>query len=118
MIMQTSDEQLNELLKRAAPIPANNNLAQRIILNAKKNIHGYSESTNGNADSLFKQILNSFIIPKPAYALACSMLLGVLVGWQNSDVAGISLNLEESLAVTTIEEDLSSLFLAEVNYYE
>ncbi len=116
--MQTSDEQLNELLKRAAPIPANNNLAQRIILNAEKNIHGYSESTNGNADSLFKQILNSFIIPKPAYALACSMLLGVLVGWQNSDVAGISLNLEESLTVTTIEEDLSSLFLAEVNYYE
>ena len=116
--MQTSDEQLNELLKRAAPIPANNNLAQRIILNAEKNIHGYSESTNGNADSLFKQILNSFIIPKPAYALACSMLLGVLVGWQNSDVAGISLNLEESRVVTTIEEDLSSLFLAEVNYYE
>lgn len=118
MIMQTSDEQLNELLKRAAPIPANNNLAQRIILNANQNIHGYSEHGNGNADSLFKQILNSFIIPKPAYALACSMLLGVLVGWQNSDVTGISLNLEESLTVTTIEEDLSSLFLAEVNYYE
>jgi hypothetical protein len=118
MIMQTSDEKLNELLKRAAPIPANNNLAQRIILNANQNIHGYSEYGNGNAGSLFKQILNSFIIPKPAYALACSMLLGVLVGWQNSDVAGISLNLEESLTVTTIEEDLSSLFLAEVNYYE
>lgn len=118
MIMQTSDEKLNELLKRAAPIPANNNLAQRIILNANQNIHGYSEHGNGNAGSLFKQILSSFIIPKPAYALACSMLLGVLVGWQNSDVAGISLNLEESLTVTTIEEDLSSLFLAEVNYYE
>jgi hypothetical protein len=118
MIMQTSDEQLNELLKRAAPIPVNNNLAQRIILSADKNMHGYSENENGNAVSLFKQILNSFMIPKPAYALACSMLLGVLVGWQNSDVAGVSLNLEESLAVTTIEEDLSSLFLAEVNYYE
>ena len=116
--MQTSDEQLNELLKRAAPIPVNNNLAQRIILSADKNMHGYSENEKGNAGSLFKQILNSFMIPKPAYALACSMLLGVLVGWQNSDVAGISLNLGESLAVTTIEEDLSSLFLAEVNYYE
>lgn len=116
--MQTTDEQLNELLKRAAPITVNNNLAQRIILSADKNMHGYSENENGNAVSLFKQILNSFMIPKPAYALACSMLLGVLVGWQNSDVAGISLNLEESLAVTTIEEDLSSLFLAEVNYYE
>lgn len=118
MIMQTTDEQLNELLKRAAPIPVNNNLAQRIILSAEKNIYGYSENENGNAVSLFKQILNSFMIPKPAYALACSMLLGVLVGWQNSDVAGINLNLEESLTVTTIEEDLSSLFLAEVNYYE
>lgn len=116
--MQTSDEQLNELLKRAAPIPVNNNLAQRIILSADKNMHGYSENENGNAVSLFKQILNSFMIPKPAYALACSMLLGVLVGWQNSDIAGISLNLEESFSVTTIEEDLSSLFLAEVNYYE
>lgn len=116
--MQTTDEQLNELLKRAAPIPVNNNLAQRIILSADKNMHGYSENENGNAVSLFKQILNSFMIPKPAYALACSMLLGVLVGWQNSDIAGISLNLEESFLVTTIEEDLSSLFLAEVNYYE
>lgn len=128
--MKASDEKLNQLLNRSVPVPPSNNLSQRIIANARIDSLALSEESvraeeylvakenSVNKESLFKQIISSLIIPKPAYALACSMILGVLLGWQNSDMASIDSTLDNDMQATTIEEDLSSLFLAEVNYYE
>lgn len=128
--MNTSDEKLNQLLNSVKPVPPRRDLAQRII--AQSNIEMSQLSSikeqGANKDGFLKQILHSFIIPKPAYALACSMLLGLLLGWQNSDMTQFNYSLdidgsmsgeiENVLHTTSVEEDLSSLFLAEVNYYE
>jgi hypothetical protein len=130
--MQASDEKLNQLLNSVvAPAARNLDLAQRIISISSEEINASSiesniSEININNEGLFTQILHSFIIPKPAYALACSMMVGILLGWHNSDIAqlviGINIGsddgIESALQTTSVEEDLSSLFLAEVNYYE
>lgn len=127
--MNTSDEQLNQLLNSVKPVPPGRDLAPRIIAQSKvettqSSIQPRTKESNINKESLFKQILHSFIFPRPAYALACSMLLGILLGWQNADMTqldnsfGIGSDIESALQTTSVEDDLSSLFLAEVNYYE
>lgn len=108
--MSVTDEKLDSLLKGFVPVPPSKNLAERIIAEAAAS--QVSARIESNKKSLFRQILNSLIIPQPAYALACSMLVGVLLGWQNS---GVEINTTQIVAV---EEDLSSLFIAEVSYYE
>jgi hypothetical protein len=128
--MKTSDDRLNQLLSGVKPVPPNVGLAQRIIAQSSieastpSNIQASAKHQGVNKDGLFKQVLHTFIFPKPAYALACSMLVGILLGWQNSDMTeldtgfGLDGEIESALQITSIEEDLSSLFLAEVNYYE
>ena len=108
--MNISDEKLDQLLKSTVPIPPSSNLAERIIAQAATS--QITAKIETGKRSLFKQILNNFILPKPAYALACSMLVGVLLGWQDS---ALDVN---TIQLASIDEDLSSLFIAEVNYYE
>ena len=110
--MTISDEHLDQLLKTAIPIPPNPNLAERIIAQAAT--VPVTVSLESHDDSLFKQILRALIIPKPVYVLACSMLLGVLLGWQNTE---LDMNINP-IQIASAEEDLSSVFIAEVNYYE
>ena len=66
--MKTSDEKLNQLLRSAAPVPQNLGLAQRIISKSiqEASTKACNESKAINKESLLKQIINSFIIPKPA----------------------------------------------------
>lgn len=130
--MQASDEKLNQLLSSVvAPTSRNLDLAQRIISISSEEMNTSGTQSNIseisiNKEGLFTQILHSFIFPKPAYALACSMMLGILLGWHNSDIAQLAIGfnissdgeIENALQMTSVEEDLSSLFLAEVNYYE
>jgi hypothetical protein len=108
--MNKSDEKLNQLLNSSPPVLASPSLAQRIIAEAKA--QSELKVTVVYEETFIKQFLHSFIFPKPAYALACSMLVGVLLGWQNPE---FTLN---TLPVADIDNDLSSLFLAEVNFDE
>jgi hypothetical protein len=110
--MNISDEKLDQLLKSAIPIPPSSNLAERIIAQAAT--APMVTKVDSNKKSLFKQILHSFILPKPAYALACSMLVGVLLGWQDS---ALDVN-TNTIQLASIDEELSSLFIAEYNFYE
>jgi hypothetical protein len=112
--MNRSDEKLNQLLNSATLVPPRSNLAERIITQSRYEIQSQSNSQEIAVakEGFIKQVLRSFIFPKPAYALACSMLVGVLVGWQNP---GFNM---DTVQVTSADEDLSSLFLAEVNFYE
>lgn len=106
--MNNSDEQLNQLLNRVTPVPPSSNLAKRIIAQAQVETVLNTRET----ESFFKQMMRNFILPKPAYALACSMLLGVFLGWQNTDIS------DELTQMSSVGDDISSIFIAEVNYYE
>jgi hypothetical protein len=116
--MNRSDEKLNQLLDRATLIPPSSNLAERIIAQAQplSQQHSQPQLTIKTAylkeEGFIKQILCSLIFPKPAYALACSMLVGVLLGWQNPEAN------TNTIQLMTADEELSSLFLAEVNFDE
>jgi hypothetical protein len=108
--MNKSDEKLNLLLNGTQPVPSSPNLAQRIIIEAK--VQSKVETQALSEETFLKQFLQSLIFPKPVYALACSMLVGVLLGWQNPE---FNMN---TIQVTSVDEDLSSLFLAEVSFDE
>ncbi|MEH6447469.1 MAG: hypothetical protein V7765_02310 [Oleispira sp.] len=108
--MNKSDEELNQLLNSSPPVPASPNLAQRIIAEAK--VQSELKVPVEYEETFIKQFLHTLIFPKPAYALACSMLVGVLLGWQNPE---FNMNI---LPVMDVDNDLSSLFLAEVNFDE
>jgi hypothetical protein len=110
--MNNSDEQLNQLLNRVTPVPPSSNLAERIIAQARIEPELSASETARETEGFFKQMMRNFILPKPAYALACSMLLGVFLGWQNTDVS------DGFTQSSSIDDDISSLFIAEVNYYE
>lgn len=129
--MKTSDEKLDQILKSGNTIPFGNpdnhtvrcadsrvSLAQRIIAQADPHFHDQTQRAMPVEveESIVKQVIRRFIFPKPAYALAFSMVIGVLLGWQNPDVANPSV--ENGLQVASIDEDLSRLFLSEVVYYE
>lgn len=115
--MKNSDEKLNQLLKSEGSISPRIDLAQRIIAQADPQYHVHAKGIAVSPqEGIFKQIIRNLIFPKPVYALACSMLLGMLLGWQSPELIGFGL--ESNLSVTSVEEDLSSLFLAEVSYYE
>jgi hypothetical protein len=108
--MNNSDEKLNQLLNSSPPVPVISNLAQRIISEAKTQSE-FKVSVQ-HEDTFIKQVLRSFIFPKPVYALACSMLMGMVLGWQNPALTS------DTLSVADFDDDLSGLFLAEVNFYE
>lgn len=110
--MNNSDEQLNQLLNRVTPVPPSSTLAERIIAQARIDVESNNRETALETEGFFKQMMRNFILPKPAYALACSMLLGVFLGWQNTDVS------DELAEISSVNDDISSLFIVEVNYYE
>ena len=124
--MNKSDEKLDQLLKSATLIPANANLAERIIAESKRDAIAKPllQKSGLGKEGLIKQVLQNLIFPKPAFSLACSMLIGILLGWQSPDITGLitGVDFENNTNITTtamsVEEDLSRLFLAEVSYYE
>ena len=114
--MKSSDDELNQLLNDVKVVPPRSNLAERIIMQAQPPSHLQTECVNESG--FLRQIVNSLVFPKPGYALACSMLIGVLVGWQNPD---INTNTVQRLSVNeelSVDEALSSLFLAEITFSE
>ena len=100
--MNNDDVQLEQLLNSLEVVQPSTHLSERIITQAR-----LSEPL---PESVFRQIWNGLVIPRPSYALAFSLLLGVLVGWQSPSM----LNAEQSL----IEDELNNLFYAEVSLYE
>ena len=100
--MINDDEQLDQLLNSLSVPPINSQLKQNIIEQTKE--------SGSVSQSVFRQLINSLMIPKPSYALACSMLLGILLGWQVMS--------ELTVDSYSTEEEISSLFLAEVSFYE
>jgi len=108
--MNSSDDELNQLLNEVKVPPAGSNLAERIIMQAQPSSHLQAESVN--KDGFLRQFFAALAFPKPGYALACSMLIGVLVGWQNPDV---NTNAAQTISA---DEELSSLFLAEITFAE
>lgn len=125
--MKNSDEKLNQLLKSVGPVSSRRDFAQQIIAQADPQYHLQSQSrVQLQADkeipeeNILQQIIRGLIFPKPAYALACSMLIGVLLGWQSPELTGVNFESNTNMTTTTmtVEEDLSRLFLAEVSYYE
>ena len=63
-------------------------------------------------------MLNSFIIPKPAYALAFSLTFGLVLGWQDFNLLITNQNSYVSFESYESYEALSSLILGEVDLYE
>lgn len=111
--MHSSDEKLNQLLSSAAVVPSSADFSERIIAESKRH---HIKTTH--KEGIFGQILRSLIFPKPAYVFACSMLLGVMVGWQNPSVNMTSNTIQDIPRITFFDEELSNLFVAEVSYYE
>jgi hypothetical protein len=121
--MKNSDETLNQLLKSAGPVSPRRDFAQHIIAQADPQFHVQNQvEIQTPEDNIFKQIIRGLIFPKPGYALACSMLVGILLGWQSPELTelatGALTNTNIAINPATVEEDLSRLFLAEVSYYE
>lgn len=100
--MINDDEQLDQLLNSLSVPPINSQLKQNIIEQTKE--------SGRVSQSVIRQLINNLMIPKPSYALACSMLLGILLGWQVMS--------ELTVESYSTEEEISSLFLAEVSFYE
>lgn len=120
MIMNKSDDKLDQLLNSATPIPASTNLAERIIAESKRDalVKPQLQKRELGKKGIINQVLQNLIFPKPAFSLACSMLIGIFVGWQTPDFnRGID-NTSNAVQLMSVDEELSSLFVAEVNYYE
>lgn len=100
--MNNDNEQLDQLLNSLPVPPMSSHLNQRILAAAKVD--------DGIPVGLFSQLFGNLMIPKPNYALACSMLFGILLGWQVTS--------ELSVDSIPVDEEISSLFLAEVSFYE
>ncbi len=100
--MENDDEQLDQLLKSLPVPPMSPKLTQKILEQTKV--------TDDAPQGLFRQLFDNLMIPKPSFALACSMLVGILLGWQVTSTLSI-----DSIPV---EDEISSLFLAEVSLYE
>ena len=103
--MRNSDEKLNDmLLKLEVPAPSPN-LNSRIFAEIDR-------VPGDDSVPFLQQVLNSFIIPKPTYALAFSLTFGLVLGWQDFNLLITNQSSYESY------EALSSLILGEVDLYE
>lgn len=80
--MQDSDVRLEALL-RSVPIEAPaTNLAERIIAATKPAMATSRAVSNSVWDAL-----RDLLLPKPAFALACALMMGVVVGTQTTTTA-------------------------------
>jgi hypothetical protein len=108
--MKTGDEKLNQLLNSVKPNRPSADLALRIIVKARSQQR--CDEVGVSDETFIEQVFHSFVFPKPLYAIACSMLVGILLGWQNPE-----LNVS-TMSVTSVDNSVSSLFLAEIDFNE
>lgn len=103
--MSNSDEKLNDmLLKLEVPAPSPN-MNSRIL--AEIDIAPTLDSV-----PFLQQVLSSFIIPKPTYVLAFSLIFGLVLGFQDFNLLITNQSSYESY------QALSALILGEVDLYE
>jgi hypothetical protein len=70
------DEKLDTMLRTRRIVAATPDLAQRIILKARQTPQNQPSSVL----QLLRELFAEFHLPKPAYVLAGTLLLGVIVG--------------------------------------
>jgi hypothetical protein len=85
------EEKLNRLLRARRLEPASPDLAQRIILRAQQ----LPQNQNMPLWQWIRDLFAEFHLPKPAYVLASSLILGMVIGFnapeetnQSSDDSG------------------------------
>lgn len=71
--MQDSDMKLDEMLQQLAIEPPASNLAERIIAATRP-------ITKATRSGSVWDVLAELLLPKPAFALAVALLMGVVVG--------------------------------------
>ena len=91
--MQDNDIALRAALGQLATPPAATNLAERIIA-ATKPARALAPRTSSVWD-----VLAELLLPKPAFALACALIMGVMLGTHSVETAKIKTdkNLENFL---------------------
>jgi hypothetical protein len=70
------DEKLEEMLRSRRFEPASPDLAERIVLKAQS----IPQSQPIPLAQWVKQLFAEFHLPKPAYVLACALILGFVIG--------------------------------------
>ena len=73
----THDEKLEGLLRSRRFEPASPDLAERIVLKAQS----IPQNQPISLTQWMKQLFAEFHLPKPAYVLACTLILGFAVGF-------------------------------------
>jgi hypothetical protein len=76
-MIDNRDEKLNELLRSRRIEPASADLAQRIILKAQQ----VPQNATLPLWQWIRDVFAEFHLPKPAYVLASSLVLGVVIGF-------------------------------------
>ena len=71
------DGRLDEMLKARRIEPASPDLAQRIILKAQQNPHIEA----GPLMQWLRRLFGEFHLPRPAYVLASTLVVGVVLGF-------------------------------------
>jgi hypothetical protein len=71
------DDKLDALLRSRRIEPSNPDLAERIILKAE----GVRQNQTASLVRWIRQLFAEFHLPRPAYVLASTLILGVIVGF-------------------------------------
>ncbi|MPZ76576.1 MAG: hypothetical protein GEU77_08625 [Deltaproteobacteria bacterium] len=71
------DERLDEMLRARRITPASPDLAQRIILKAQR----IPQTQTDTLMQWFRRLFAEFHLPKPAYVLAGTLIVGLAVGF-------------------------------------
>ena len=80
-----SDNEFDKILAGRFTPPPSSNLAYRIAQHAKGSIYRKIDSL-----SFGEQVLRMFVIPKPAYATAFCLLLGLAIGFYNGGTDAVT----------------------------
>jgi hypothetical protein len=90
------DEKLDTLLRARRIETARPDLAERIILRARGIRQNQTTSWIGG----LKQLFAEFHLARPGYVLACTLILGLLVGFSTaSDVLNVSAGNSETIPI-------------------
>jgi hypothetical protein len=73
----TQDKKLETMLQSRRIEPANPNLSEQIILKAQ----GISQVRTLTVAEWVKRLFGEFHLPQPGYVLACTLVLGVVIGF-------------------------------------